>query len=922
MTVINQYIVIPVKREKSKMLPKSYLPLLLLTLLMGVLTLIGGADLSKPAPLLAQSSNPPPLQNILQVSAGSGHTCVRTTEGAVKCWGANRHGQLGDGTTVTQDTAVAVHGLPGSVAVIAAGGGHTCAVTTAGGVLCWGANASGQLGDGTTEDRKTPVAVQGLGSGVSALAAGSAHTCAVLDGGGVKCWGFNEDGQLGDGTTVNKSIPTAVSGLNSGVIAIAAGVSHTCALTVDGGVKCWGYQAVGLGDGTTTYTRTPVAVSGLNSGVIAIVTGYEHTCALITGGIVQCWGENRYGAVGDGTSVDKRIPVTVNTLADVTALAAGDEHTCALTAAGDVYCWGNNQSGQLGDRTTIARLAPVAVSGANSTIAAIMAGSGSEHTCALTTAETVLCWGNNRDGQLGNDTADAQGVPVTVSGLSSGVITMTAGYEYTCAVNPATGIQCWGDNYYGQLGNGTTNPSAVPVAVSGIDSGAATIAAGYGAHTCLVSTSGGVKCWGGSRVIDGTENDQWAPVDIPGLSSNVAMIAAGGSHTCVLMTSGGVKCWGYNANGQLGNGTVSEEWQPIVNVSGLGSGITQLATKRHHTCALTTAGAVMCWGGNATGELGNGTNEDQPIPVTVHGLSSSVAAIAVGGYHTCALTKAGGVYCWGYNRYGQLGDGTTVDRNTPVAVSGLSHDVVALAAGANHSCAIMTAGSVHCWGYNGFGQLGDGTTENRTTPVNVKGLASSASAVAAGGVHTCAVVTDGVQCWGDGREGQLGNGNAWRTLPVTVLEVDATTSTPTPTPTNTPTASATATLLPTVPATPTEIPTATPTVVTVRVEGQVLDQATGVGMADVLMTLSGDAELTGTAAALGGQVYTTTTDLNGDFVFPAVNPGAYTLTGVKAGIVIEAPALITVSGSQPIQVPALLAITAPPKVYLPLVNRE
>lgn len=897
------------------MIQKLVLTSLLIVILLFVFTLSNGRGGLQPPPVLAQADNLTPIQQVVQVSAGGDHTCVLTTTGAVKCWGAN----TGDGTTTPHATAVSVLGLPSTVAAIAAGGSHTCALTTAGGVLCWGANTLGQLGDGTTVSKPTPVAVQGLDQGVAALAAGSAHTCAVLIGGSVKCWGFNEDGQLGDGTSVNKNVPTAVTGLNSAVIAMAAGVTHTCALTVDGSVKCWGYQAAGLGDGITTDKRAPVAVSGLESGVIALAAGAEHTCALMTSHVVKCWGSNRFGTLGDGTTVDKSTPVDVQSLPDVTALVAGDQHTCALTAAATAYCWGNNARGQLGNGTTALQVTPTPVNGLNSDITAITTGSNSEHTCALTTEGNVLCWGNNRNGRLGNGAADEQGIPVTVSGLSSGIAAIAAGDEYTCAVTPAAGIHCWGANDNGQLGNGTTNPSGVPVAVSGISSDTATIAAGYGAHTCLVSTGGGVQCWGGGRVIDGIDSAKWAPVAIPGLSQDVAMIAAGGGHTCVLMTSGAVKCWGYNANGQLGNGTVNEEWQPIVNVSGLESGVTQLATKWDHTCALTIEGAVKCWGGNATGELGNGTNEDQSIPVTVQGLSSGVAAIAVGGYHSCALSTVGSVYCWGYNRYGQLGDGTTVDRNTPVAVSGLSRDVVALAAGAYHTCAIMTGGSVHCWGFNWYGQLGDGTTENRTTPITVTGLTGNASAVAVGGGHTCAVMTGGVQCWGDSREGQLGNGNAWRTLPVTVLEVD--TTTPMPTPTATPTTTPSPTLLPT--ATETAVPpTATPTVVTIRVEGQVLDQATGAGIADVLMTLRDGAERTGaSAAALTSQVYTTTTDHNGLYVFPAVNPGAYTLTGTKAGVVIAAPVPVTVSGSQPIQVPALVVTPPQPKVYLPLAAR-
>lgn len=356
---------------------------------------------------------------------------------------------------------------------ISTGEEHTCALTSAGGVKCWGNNADGQLGDGSVGGiRREPVAVNGLGSGVGALAVGFRHACALTEVGGVNCWGYNFSGQLGDGSKTNRLEPVVVIGLDRGVVAITAVGSRTCALTDAGAVKCWGYF-------NGVSSSTPVTMSGLESGVVSVSAGYYHNCALIKTssgtGRVKCWGANQYGQLGDGTgdgsfNHDSNTPVDVIGLdsVDVLAIDAGREHTCVLTATGSVKCWGNNSLGQLGDGTasTVIKPAPVDVIGLNSGVLGIAAGG--YHTCARTSTGTQ-CWGYNGNGQLGDgsDNIYVELKPVAVSGLGSEVVAMDAGYLHTCVLTSMGSAQCWGFNTVGQLGDGSTAiTSRVPVPVT------------------------------------------------------------------------------------------------------------------------------------------------------------------------------------------------------------------------------------------------------------------------------------------------------------------------------------------------------------------------------------------------------------------------------------------------------------------------
>ena len=351
-------------------------------------------------------------------------------------------------------------------AAVSAGAYHTCAVMSDGGLRCWGENSAGQIGDGSTTDRPTPVSVSGLTSGVGSVDAGFNHTCSVSSSGGLKCWGYNYWGNVGDGSTTDQTLPVDVVGLGSGVASVSAGGSHTCALTQAGSIKCLGYNLYGqLGDGSTTRRITPVDVAGLNAIAATVSAGENHTCAVTAASALKCWGYNFSGQVGDGTTTNRAIPIDVPGMdGGVLAVAPAGWHTCALTSGGGVKCWGRNSSGQLGDGTTTDRLAPVDVTGLSSGVAALVAGF--DHTCAITSGGGLKCWGENGSGQLGDGTTTDRPAPVDVVGLDSGVTAVAPWFGHTCALTSAGGVKCWGSNSSGQLGDGTTADRTIPVDVA------------------------------------------------------------------------------------------------------------------------------------------------------------------------------------------------------------------------------------------------------------------------------------------------------------------------------------------------------------------------------------------------------------------------------------------------------------------------
>jgi len=340
--------------------------------------------------------------------------------------------------------------------------------------------------------------------------------------------------------------------------------------------------------------------------------------------------------------------------------------------------------------------------------------------------------------------------PVLRAGANATAI--AAGDYSSCAVvgDASPTVYCWGDGAHGQLGDGTRDSSLTPVAVLGLPGTPKTVAVG-GSQACALLTDGRVACWGSN----GLGRDVLRPTIVHGVTG-VSAIAVGVADVCAVVAGGSVECWGANSNGQLGNGTTTSSSTPL-KVNGLDS-VRSLAVGLAHTCALLRDGAVECWGANTNGELGDRKTIDSPAPVSVVRLGGGTSAIAAGDAHTCALLTSGSVDCWGWNIQGQLGNGGGNDSSTPVAVSGI-HTVKAISAGGNDTCALLKSGAVDCWGGNANGELGNGSTVDSSSPLTVTGLGNSVAAIATGSDHSCALLEGGsTTCWGANAQGQLGDG--------------------------------------------------------------------------------------------------------------------------------------------------------------------
>jgi alpha-tubulin suppressor-like RCC1 family protein len=600
------------------------------------------------------------------------------------------------------------------------------------------------------------------------------YWCAVTLSGDVECWGNNESGELGNGTTQGTRTPVKVTGLPGPVEAVSLGTVTGCAVTKSGAAYCWGFGSDGeLGNGTTdAFSMTAVPVSGLDLGVTAIATGYGVNCA-VKDGAVFCWGASFSELLGTPQTDNALAPIAVPALASgVTSVSVGGSSACAVKNGG-VLCWGGYAtSGQLGNNTTDGSATPVSVVGLTHGVVAVSVGV--DFACALTEGRAVLCWGDGTRGALGDGQFAVSPVPVPVAGLTSGVMAVSAGSDSTSAILADGTVVCWGSAADGELGNGSSEQdggigfgiggvSGVPVRVKTLPGPAVSVSTGEA--PCAALKSGAVECWGPIG------EDALTPVPVTDEGPVISLTTGGDLSTdefaCAVSADASIGCWGGNGAGQLGNGTTTSGSIPVQNAAlKIDATVVSGSPAGNFACAVAS-GLAYCWGDNSYGELGDGTKSGSSIAVAVEELSG-VVSVAAGSDFACAITSAGpdagldageggSLYCWGDNSYGQLGNGSSTSTSVPVAIPDLTSGVAAVAAGTFFVCALLSDGTVDCWGYNGNGQLGNGSTKWSSVPTKVSGL-TGATAIGAGWFSACAVTSGGVSCWGDNSLGELGNG--------------------------------------------------------------------------------------------------------------------------------------------------------------------
>ncbi|NTW26982.1 MAG: hypothetical protein HGA36_01525 [Candidatus Moranbacteria bacterium] len=702
------------------------------------------------------------VDGAVQLAQSSAGTLTQTDDTAVTAsssspqGGWNNRGSQAFSSTTQNGTigtgaSVNLTQVGGSVTPMVLTGGVSTVALKSDGTVWWWGGLQGTVGANSL----MPVRIESLSNITKIFESKDATTnnCALSTTGELWCWGANAYGQIGTGTAVQTPIPFLVNNSSRqipAVLEVVIGERTACLIDVNQEVWCWGNdnQNGVLGNGSLAVNLNPAKIANFTGIKKVDMYAYSNACALKNDNSIWCWGSGSYGQLGNGALNSSYVPILVSAGTDNVDFVMNNRSECSLKSNGDVYCWGSDNYGSLGlgvaAGTTVS--IPTKVAGVSG-IAKLYAAGGAFTVDVFALRETdgtVWSWGDDTYGELGNDAPLAsQNVPVQVAGLS-GVTMISIGISGApLALKNDDTVWGWGTNFNGSLGNGTTtNPQPTPTQVHGL-------------------------------------NNQGF--------LNAAAIYGYGSSRCAATVNGTLYCWGYNGGGKIGNNLTVDLAYPVNVISGLGAFLEVQSVSggiysAEHACAVRTDGAVFCWGDNHSGDLGIGTNNGtttayNKLPERVKdaagtGYFAGALQINVGSDFTCALKTDGTVWCWGSNLYGQLGDGSTVNKYLPVQVkdlidgSGFLTNVSQIDVGYAYVCARKNDNTVSCWGRNDFGQLGINAMDSsaHTSAVQVKdsagtGFLVNVAKITTGNTTTCSVQIDGsAYCWGAGTSGILGSG--------------------------------------------------------------------------------------------------------------------------------------------------------------------
>jgi len=548
---------------------------------------------------------------------------------------------------------------------------------------------------------------------IMSISGGYKHSCGLLSNGSIMCWGLNTDGQIGDGTTTSPRKNPVFVNTTESFVSIAGGIYHTCGLLSNGSMMCWGRNSNGqIGDGTTTTPRkNPVFVNTTES-FVSITAGSYHTCGLLSNGSMMCWGYNNYGQIGDGTENEDRLnPVFVNSTESFVSITAGNAHTCGLLSNGSMMCWGRNNYGQIGNGSASADvLNPVFV---NSTDSFVSITGGDYHNCGLLENGSMMCWGRNTDGQIGNGSAGGNALNPVFVNTTESFVSITGGESHTCSLLSNGSSMCWGRNDEGQIGDGTNGTDRLnPVFVNTTESFVSIT--GVGQHTCGLLSNGSSMCWGynsDGQIGDGTSgspaNDRLNPVFVNTTETMESRFVVIGNATDVASGSEATTTWSNLDQGR------TYLWSTTVSDGGLirNSPIWKFTTDILYSPNQPT----LNYPANESTDIElspvlNITVTDPDNDTLNVTFWNQIKSIVGGYYHTCGLLSNGSVMCWGRNNFGQIGDGTNTQRKNPVFVN-TTESFVSITTGDYHTCGILSNGSAMCWGRNNFGQIGNGSSK-------------------------------------------------------------------------------------------------------------------------------------------------------------------------------------------------------------------